>query len=96
MHCMYIPGLGGTPATVGIDSGDMVNFMSVPGSGTADVINISSTSNVGIPGMWLFQINQTQDQGRITNVLYYYRMVHVCMHSMCDSNLICECDHWYL
>jgi len=43
---------------VGLNAGDGVNFVAVPASHTADIINISSTSNVGIPGVWIFQINE--------------------------------------
>ena len=50
-------------ATVGFNAGDMENFATVPGSNTANVINISSTSNVGIPGMWMFQVNGVQITG---------------------------------
>jgi len=46
-------GLGGNAATVGYDD-DGANFFTVPGSGTSDIINITQTSNVGIPGMWMF------------------------------------------
>ena len=51
-------GLGGTPAQVGFNAGDGVNYAAVPASRTADIINIASTSNVGVPGVWIFQINE--------------------------------------
>ena len=50
-------GLGGTPAQVGFDAGDGIRYFAVPGSQTADIINIAETSNVGIPGMWIFRID---------------------------------------
>ena len=50
-------GFGGTPAQVGFDAGDGVRFFSVPGSQTAEIVNIDTTSNIGIPGVWLFQVN---------------------------------------
>jgi len=43
---------------VGFNAGDGVNFAAVPASRTADIINIDSTSNVGIPGVWMFQVNE--------------------------------------
>ena len=55
-------GLGGTPAQVGFNAGDGVRFASVPGSQTAEIINIDTTSNVGIPGVWIFKVNE-QDIG---------------------------------
>ncbi|XP_065916878.1 uncharacterized protein [Dysidea avara] len=51
-------GLGGTEALAGIDAGDGENFITIPGSLTSDIINIHDTSNIGIPGMWMFQVNR--------------------------------------
>jgi len=51
-------GLGGIPAQVGFNAGDGVNFAIVPESRTPDIINIDTTSNVGIPGVWIFQVNE--------------------------------------
>ena len=50
-------GFGGTPAQVGFDAGDGERFFSVPGSQTDAIVNISTTSNVGIPGVWTLQVN---------------------------------------
>jgi MYXO-CTERM domain-containing protein len=50
-------GLGGTPAQVGFDAGDEVNFVQIEGSRTADINAIvCNQSNVGEPGRWVFQI----------------------------------------
>jgi len=51
-------GLGGTPAQAGFDAGDRTNFFTLPGSRTADVLNLQSTSNVSAdtPGLWTFAI----------------------------------------
>ena len=51
-------GFGGTPAQVGFNAGDGVRFASVPGSQTADIVNIDTTSNVGIPGVWIFRVDE--------------------------------------
>ena len=51
-------GLGGTPAQVGFNAGDGIRFASVPGSQTAAIINITTTSNVGIPGVWIYQVDE--------------------------------------
>lgn len=45
-----VNGLGGVPAQVGFDAGDGTNFFSQPGSQTADVLNLVSQSNMGVPG----------------------------------------------
>ncbi len=39
-------GLGGTPAQAGFDAGDAMNFSILPGSRTAAVLNLLTTSNV--------------------------------------------------
>ena len=51
-------GLGGTEALAGINAGDGVNSVTVPGSLTPDIINITQTSNVGIPGTWMFKVGE--------------------------------------
>ena len=51
-------GLGGIPAQVGFNAGDGVRFATVPGSRTAQILNIASTSNVGTPGIWIFQVDE--------------------------------------
>ena len=51
-------GLGGTEALAGINAGDNITYVTVPGSQTADIINITRTSNVGIPGVWMFQVGR--------------------------------------
>ena len=35
----------------------MISF-TIPGSRTNDNINITSTSNVGVPGIWVFQLDK--------------------------------------
>lgn len=49
-------GLGGIPAQAGFDAGDGVNFLTLPGSRTAAVLNLCTTSNVGEPGVWRFTV----------------------------------------
>ena len=55
-------GLGGTPAHVGFNAGDGIRFANVPGSQTADILNIDSTSNVDIPGVWIFRVDKEEIQ----------------------------------
>ena len=50
-------GLGGIPAQAGFDAGDQMRFFSIPGSQTADIINIDTTTNVGAPGQWTFRVD---------------------------------------
>ena len=51
-------GLFGTEALAGINAGDSINNVTVPGSRTLSIINIARTSNVGIPGVWMFQVGR--------------------------------------
>ena len=53
----------GPPATVGLNAGDNVTFASVTGSNTNDVINIEQTTNIGVPGIWAFQVNGAEVLG---------------------------------
>ena len=53
-----INGLGGTEALAGINAGDGVNSITIPGSLTPNIINITQTSNVGIPGVWMFKVGE--------------------------------------
>ncbi|XP_033100073.1 sushi domain-containing protein 2-like [Anneissia japonica] len=51
-------GLGGTPAQVGFNAGDGRNFYSVPGSRNASIVDIDTTTNVGVIGRWVFRIDE--------------------------------------
>ncbi len=59
---LYADGLIGQtlpsmPVQVGIDGGDGVNYYTVPGSLTPNIFNITHTSNVHQPGLWIFKLN---------------------------------------
>ena len=51
-------GFGGTPAQGGFNAGDGVRFFSINDSQTAAIVNIETTSNVGVPGLWMFRVDQ--------------------------------------
>ncbi len=51
-------GLGGTPAQIGFDAGDRQNYYAHPDSRTAAILDMVNTSNVGIPGVWRFEIRE--------------------------------------
>ena len=55
-------GLGGQYAQVGFNKGDGRSYSAIPESRTADVIKMDKTSNVGKPGVWIFEINQGSGQ----------------------------------
>jgi len=50
-------GFGGTPAQVGFDAHDGVNFVSVPNSLTMNILDQCTGSNVGEPGIWRFSVH---------------------------------------
>lgn len=49
-------GLGGTPATAGIDAGDTRNAVALPGSGSAAVLNLVSLGNTEETGVFEFRV----------------------------------------
>ncbi|XP_059177943.1 sushi domain-containing protein 2-like [Physella acuta] len=52
-------GLGGIPAQAGFNAGDRTNFYEIDGANTEAVINLTETSNLGIPGKWIFRIDSS-------------------------------------
>ncbi|CAH3144389.1 unnamed protein product [Pocillopora meandrina] len=55
-----VSGLGGSPAQAGFNAGDGIRYFNVPGSATDRIINVSSNSNVGKPGRWMFRIDSAK------------------------------------
>ena len=51
-------GLGGIEALVGINAGDQISSITVPGSRTPNITNIVNTSNIDIPGVWMFKVDE--------------------------------------
>lgn len=50
-------GTGGIPALAGINAGDGIHFYTLPMSLSDDVIHIEETSNVDVPGKWMFRVD---------------------------------------
>ena len=63
-------GLGGDEAVAGINAGDGVNSITIPGSQTPSIINIAQTSNVGIPGVWMFAVEGTNVRMHVHTYTY--------------------------
>ena len=51
-------GFGGNAALVGYNAGDELTSFEVPGSQTDNILNIVSTSNVGVSGVWVFRLDE--------------------------------------
>ena len=49
-------GLGGNEALAGYNAGDGINSYTIAGSQTSEILKLSRTSNVGIPGTWIFKV----------------------------------------
>ena len=41
----------------GVNAGDGIRQYTVPASLTEDMIKVNRTSNIGVPGVWIFQVN---------------------------------------
>ena len=52
-------GLDGIEALAGYNAGDGINSYTIAGSRTSRIINLNRTSNVGIPGTWVFKVGQS-------------------------------------
>ncbi|OXA41936.1 Sushi, nidogen and EGF-like domain-containing protein 1 [Folsomia candida] len=50
---------GKHPAMAGFDSGDGVSRFVLPGSCTTNAINLAQTTNINIPGAWVFRVLDT-------------------------------------
>ncbi|XP_066565247.1 sushi, nidogen and EGF-like domain-containing protein 1 [Amia ocellicauda] len=57
-----LAGLGGIAAQAGFNAGDGRRYFNIPGSRTEDVVDVEETTNVGIPGRWVFRIDDAQVQ----------------------------------
>ena len=47
----------GDEAVAGVNFGNGMNHFTIPGSRTPSVLNIEETSNVGVPGIWIFRVD---------------------------------------
>ncbi|NWU92528.1 SNED1 protein, partial [Upupa epops] len=57
-----LSGLGGIAAQAGFNAGDGKRYFNIPGSRTDDIADVEMTTNVGIPGRWVFRIDDAQVQ----------------------------------
>ncbi|XP_077869987.1 sushi domain-containing protein 2-like [Saccoglossus kowalevskii] len=56
-------GLGGKPAKAGFNAGDGLTYLTVDGSLTDEIVNIETTSNVGVNGRYVFQVDGRDVKG---------------------------------
>ena len=89
-----VDGLGGIPAHVGFNAGDGNRSATVPASRTDDIVDIELTSNVGIPGMWVLQVDQDELAFgqciicKLINVIHIQSKTHHCWLPRCFINFL--------
>ena len=67
-------GLGGEEAQVGFNSGGGSHF-SLPESQTANVLMLDTTSNVRLPGVWVFQVDGSNiTSGASKSIEYFFEV----------------------
>ncbi|KAJ7418322.1 Sushi, nidogen and EGF-like domain-containing protein 1 [Willisornis vidua] len=78
-------GLGGIAAQAGFNAGDGKRYFNIPGSRTDDIADVEMTTNVGIPGRWVFRIDDAQVQvGGCSNT-----NVDECLSHPCQNGATC-------
>ncbi|KAM6065026.1 sushi, nidogen and EGF-like domain-containing protein 1 isoform 11-T11 [Theristicus caerulescens] len=74
-------GLGGIAAQAGFNAGDGKRYFNIPGSRTDDIADVEMTTNVGIPGRWVFRIDDAQVQvGGCSNTTSVCLMLRPCLN----------------
>nr|XP_054773492.1 uncharacterized protein K03H1.5-like [Lytechinus pictus] len=53
---------------VGFNAGDGENYYSVSGSRTDSIVDIETTSNIGLPGRWVFGIDGSEIRGQACDI----------------------------
>jgi len=51
------------PAQVGFNAGDGIRFFAIPESRMPEIIHITNTSNVDVPGVWIFRVDRGTIRG---------------------------------
>ena len=71
---------------VGFNAGDGVNYYAVPGSMTDSMLNLPRMSNIGIPGQFVFRVDQTNitNAGLYLNISYS-KLSNLLYETMCNT-----------
>ncbi|XP_060690951.1 sushi, nidogen and EGF-like domain-containing protein 1 isoform X2 [Hemiscyllium ocellatum] len=82
-------GLGGIAAQAGFNAGDGKRYFNIPGSRTDDIVDVETTTNVGVPGRWVFQIHDAQvEVGGCNNTASVCLNLRPCLN---DGRCIDDC-----
>ena len=65
-------------AVAGINIGNGVNHVTVHGSQTLSMLDAEKTSNIGVPGVWIFRV----DRGNIHTYVYVH--ANICTYISLD------------
>ncbi|CAB1442081.1 unnamed protein product [Pleuronectes platessa] len=87
-----LTGLGGTTAQSGFNGGDIGHFFNLPGSRSNEVVNIEQSTNVNVPGRWLFRVDTElidPANGCSYNGRYYRRGENFWLSDQCLQR--CRC-----
>ena len=69
-------------ALAGINPGDGVSHFTIPGSDTSRMLDIEGTSNVGIPGVWIFRVDRGNNAVVMqTYMQYTLKYIRISMHT---------------
>lgn len=74
-------------ALAGINAGDGVNHVTIPVSLTSNILDIEETSNVGIPGIWIFKVGEgnTMFVRMYVCVYVYTYPLNICILNVCNN-----------
>ena len=93
-----IDSYSGYSAQVGLNAGNGVDFISVNGSLTSSIFNIDQDSNVGCPGVFVFQVNEDFEQPERNGKLYnndvnFYKHNYTYIQNFLFSQLLPTTNH---
>lgn len=77
-----VGGLGGDRADVGFIGDDPNDVFFLPASNTSAVLQLDSTSNVGIEGLWLFEVGSGVMMTRELNLSYFILLFSFFFYSL--------------
>ena len=69
-------------ANIGFNAGDGVRFFMIPGALTSQTRNIENGSNVNIPGMYIYRVDQNtviEPGEKLNNAFFMATSMHPCV-----------------
>ena len=77
------------PPQVGLNAGNGVDFISLDGSLTSDIYNINRESNLGCPGVFVFQVDGgiQQPQSKLQCTIPSCKLKIRTLQSYCETSV---------